>query len=118
TVAAQPIGTEQDPPSASGLLLPVPAQPTRRRAAAAHSPPAKSARRRGSSRTPGHATSLSWHDRAQAEIRISTGRSREKARSEAARFGVVPKQSVGDRVSLPNRRRIRARDSNGPPPAR
>src|SRR6478672_3840170 len=37
--AARPIGLQQKPPSASGLL-PVPAQATRRRAAAARSPPA------------------------------------------------------------------------------
>jgi hypothetical protein len=38
--AARPIGPGQNPPSASGLVLPVPARATRRRAAAARSPPA------------------------------------------------------------------------------
>jgi hypothetical protein len=38
--AARPIGLEQKPPSASAILLPVPAQGTRRQEAAARSPPA------------------------------------------------------------------------------
>src|SRR6266566_3004148 len=97
--AARPIGPEQKPPSAAGLL-PVPAQATRRRAAAARSPPAQRSDSAETARR-GHATSPSCHARAQAELRILTGdhwRTREGRRTVRGR-----PEAVGDRVSLPNR---------------
>ncbi len=68
--AARPIGPEQNLPSASGLLLPVPAQATRRRAAAARSPQANRPDSEDQAARRGHATSPSCRARAQAEIRI------------------------------------------------
>jgi len=89
--AARPIGPGQKPPSAAGLL-PVPAQATRRRAAAARSPPAN--RSDSEDQTARRGQAFAVLPQLQPRLRHASvdGRSQEKARREAARFGVVPKQ--------------------------